>query len=66
VNVTNILLTDLMNALPANSFVNTNAGNSRRETIENRKSVASQRSGKAASTTMGDGVFRGVRAKELA
>jgi hypothetical protein len=30
-----------------------------------RKSVARQLSGKHASTTMGDGVLRGIRAKDL-
>jgi hypothetical protein len=30
-----------------------------------RKSVAKQRSSKHVSTTMGDDVFRGVRAKKL-
>jgi hypothetical protein len=62
---------DLINALPGNSSVNTNGGKNGRETIfsmsstlSNMKSVARQRSCKHASTKMGDGVFRGVRAEE--
>jgi hypothetical protein len=65
---------DLINALPGNSSVNMNTGNNRRETVfyavrVKQKhgvigSLARQHSCKQASTTMRDGVFCGVRAKE--
>jgi hypothetical protein len=71
------IVTDLINALLGKSSINTNTGNNRRETVFYavraeqkhvyiyRKPAARQRSDKYAFTTMGDGVFRGVFAKEL-
>jgi hypothetical protein len=66
----------MINALPGNSFVNTNIGNNRRGILFSmwpepkksrryRESVARQRIGKQAYTTTRDGVFREVRSKEL-
>jgi hypothetical protein len=40
-------------------------GPRRAKARRNKKSVDGQRNGKHTSTTMEDGVFRGVRAKEL-
>jgi uncharacterized membrane-anchored protein len=71
------IVTDLINALPGKGSVNTNRGSNRRKTVfsmrsapsrstgTDRKSVSRQHSGKHASTTMGDGVLRWVRTKEL-
>jgi hypothetical protein len=70
-------VTDLISTVPGSSFIKTNRGNNRRETVFStqsmlnkstgiyRKFVARQHSGKHASTKMGDDVFRGVHAKEL-
>jgi hypothetical protein len=66
---------DLIKALPANSSANTNTGNNRGK-LFSMLSAPGGRTGleevycqtmkfKHASTTMGDGVFRGIRAKEL-
>jgi hypothetical protein len=66
------IVTDLINALLGNSSVNTNRESAfsmrsapSKSTERYRKSVARQRSSKHESTTMGDGVFLVVRAKEL-
>jgi hypothetical protein len=70
------IVTDLINALPGNSFVNTNTCNNRRETVFSMRSVrtkaqrykkfvARQRTYKHASAKMGDGVLHMTRVKEL-
>jgi hypothetical protein len=67
---------DFINALPGNSFVNTNTGNNRREAVFSVRSapnnaysygkwVTRQSSCKHASTTMGDDVFRLLRIKKF-
>jgi ABC-type Fe3+-citrate transport system substrate-binding protein len=70
-------VTDLINALPGNSSVSTrtqatitwkqflHAVRTEQKRGVKRKYFARQRSCKHASTTMEDGVFRGIRAKEL-
>jgi hypothetical protein len=63
------IVTDLINASPGNSFVNTNTGNNRGPRQERvrryKKSVSGQRSGKHKPTTMGDGCFPWGPCKEL-
>jgi biotin synthase-like enzyme len=66
--------TDFINALPSNSFVNTNRGDCRGDCVfcaicsyQKQGAMGSllQSSCKHASTTMGNIVFLGVRSKEL-